>query len=293
MAALETPPLTGKETQELMETFAAMAPLLKQSPSRKNDERDSKKAKTRHKQPDEEAGANLPQVMQQMAKLLLKMDADLNLMRKQDSFVFYMQMEEESVIHLLSSKAHAWHQEMTSQTGQMRTQQWKPLRVTLMQTLAATLQKRLHQLFSCQPTDALFQKALQHQLITAQGEFFFQRWDVASQKLVQTDQAPIAMDRMKRYVDQLVEILEDPTNVVKFHSLKATGDQRITPWILQISLRCDELQTLLEQLTGCKVWNLLGATLKAHTLPQSSQAEQLKVLLGKGKSSGKGKQSRR
>ena len=196
------------------------------------------------------------------------------------------------MIHVLSAKAHAWHQDMAAQDGHMKTQQWKPLRVTLMQTLAETLQHRLQKLYNCKSTDPLFQTALQHNLVTAQGEFFFQKWDAAAQKLVQTDQPPVAMDRMKRYVDQLVEILAEPAHVLKFHALKANGDQRITPWILQISLRCDELQTLLEQMTGNKIWNLLGATLKAHTLPQSSQAEQLKKLLGKGKSSGKGKTKR-
>ena len=262
-------------------------------PEAKNEERDSKKAKTRHQPLAEDQDINLPQVVLQMARLVIKMDADQSLLRKQDSFVFYMQMEEESVIHVLSAKAHVWHQEMAAQDGQMKTQQWKPLRVTLMQTLAETLQHRLLKLYNCKSSDPLFQTALQHNLVNAQGEFYFQKWDAAAQKLVQTDQPPVAMDRMKRFVDQLVEILAEPANVVKFHALKANGDQRITPWILQISLRCDELQTLLEQLTGSKIWNLLGATLKAHSLPQSSQAEKLKTLLGKGKSSGKGKHHKR
>ena len=79
------------------------------------------------------------------------------------------------------------------------------------------------------------------------------------------------MERMKRYVDQLVENTMDPANTIKFHSLKPS-DQQMTPWLLQISLRCDELQTLLEVLVGCKVWCLLGASLKGHTLYQSHQA---------------------
>ena len=70
------------------------------------------------------------------------------------------------------------------------------------------------------------------------------------------------------------------------------GDHQMTPWLLQISLRCDELQTLLETLAGCKVWNLLGASLKMHTMHHSHQAQQLQNLLGKGKSAGKGKAKR-
>ena len=291
---MDPPTLTGRETQELLETFAGMAPLLaKETQRQKGEERDSKKAKTQHKQPDTPNGLDLPKVVMQMARLMIKMDADQNLLRRQDSFVFYMQMEEEAVIHILSSKAKAWHMEMAKQEGQMKTQEWKPLRVTLMQTLAETLQLRLQKLYACKQTDALFQTALQHNLVNSSGEFFFQKWDVTSQALVQTSQPPVGMDRMKRYVDQLVENLQDPSNVVKFHALKASGDQRVTPWILQVSLRCDELQMVLEQLMGCKVWNLLGATLKAHSIPHSSQAEQLKAMLGKGKSAGKGKHQKR
>ena len=227
-----------------------------------------------------------------MARLLLRLDVDQNLMRRQDSFVFYMQMEQESVIHVLSAKAKTWHAEVTQQTGQMKTQDWRPLRATLMHTLALTLQHRLMKLYQSQPSDPLFQTALQHRLLNDKGEFFFHRWDTASQSLTQTDQTPVPMERMKRYVDQLVENTMDPANTIKFHSLKPS-DQQMTPWLLQISLRCDELQTLLEALVGCKVWCLLGASLKGHTLYQSHQAQQLKTMLGKGKgkskSNGKGK----
>jgi hypothetical protein len=289
MDSTDSVPMTARETQELLATFGAMAPLLtKHSQRPKEDERDTKKVKTQHRPQVEELKADLPQVVMHMAKLLIRPDAAQNLLRKQDSFVFYMQMEPESVIHTLSSRAKSWHHEM-SQESQMKTQEWKPLRVTLMQTLAVTMQQRFQKLYDCKPTDQLYQTAMQHKLLNAQGEFFFQRWDSASQQLTQTDQPPVAMERMRRYMDQLVENTMDPNNVLKFHSLKASGEQAVTPWILQISLRCDELQVLLETLSGNKVWNLLGAALKPHTLSQSTQAQQLKTMLGKGKSAGKGK----
>ena len=293
MDAPEGATLTGQEAQELLDAFGAMAPLLKKSSLATNDGgRDHKKAKTQHKPKETDQHVDLHQVVQQMARLLLRLDVDQNLMRRQDSFVFYMQMEQESVIHVLSAKAKTWHAEVTQQTGQMKTQDWRPLRATLMHTLALTLQHRLMKLYQSQPSDPLFQTALQHRLLNDKGEFFFHRWDTASQSLTQTDQTPVPMERMKRYVDQLVENTMDPANTIKFHSLKPS-DQKMTPWLLQISLRCDELQTLLEALVGCKVWCLLGASLKGHTLYQSHQAQQLKTMLGKGKgkskSNGKGK----
>ena len=289
MDTTEAAPLLGREAQELLTTFGAMAPLLTQQLQRpKEEERDTKKVKTQHRPQVDEMKTDLPQVVLHMAKLLLRLDAEQNLLRKQDSFVFYMQMEQDSVIHTLSAKAKSWHHEM-SQDNLMKTQEWKPLRVVLIQTLAVTMQQRLQKLYDCQPQDQLYQTALQHKLLNAKGEFYYQRWDPAKQQLTQTDQPPVAMGRMKRYIDQLVENTQDPSNVLKFHSLKAVGTQAVMPWILQISLRCDELQSLLETLSGNKIWNLLGAALKPHTLSQSSQAQQLKNMLGKGKGTGKGK----
>ena len=293
MDGSDSVPLNGRETQELLETFGALAPLLrKANKDPKEDGRDPKKAKTQHKCQETAQALDLPQVVLQMAKLLIRLDVDNNMMRKQDSFVFYMQMEQESVVHALTAKAKSWHHEMAQQEGTMKTQEWRPLRATLMQTLALTLQQRLKRLYECTATDPLFQTAAHHNVLNTKGEFFFQRWDATSKTLTQTDQAPIAMERMKRYADQFVENTMEAANILKFHSLRTSGDQQMTPWLLQISLRCDELQTLLETLAGCKVWNLLGASLKMHTMHQSHQAQQLQNLLGKGKSAGKGKAKR-
>ena len=289
MDSLDTLSMPGKETQELMATFSAMAPLLVQhNQKQKEDERGHKKAKTQHRPQQEEPAQALPQVVMQMAKLLIRLDADQNLLRKQDSFVFYMQMEPESVIHVLTARAKAWHHEMSQETP-MKTQEWKPLRVTLMHHLAKTLQQRLQKLYAVPADGCPVSEGHEHNLLNAKGEFFFQRWDPTSRQLTQTDQAPIPMDRMRRYMDQLVETTQEAGNILKFHSLKASGEQAVTPWLLQISLRCDDLQVLLETLLGNKVWNLLGAALKPHTSVKAPQAEQLKVMLGKGKSAGKGK----
>ena len=81
--------------------------------------------------------------------------------------------------------------------------------------------------------------------------------------------------------------------MVKFHGLR--GQQEVTPWILQVSMRDSEAWHLLNDLTQNKVWTLLGTVFKSHTLTQSKQAAALQALLGKGKnrpqgqSKGKGK----
>ena len=58
---------------------------------------------------------------------------------------------------------------MTQQAGAMKIQEWRPLRATLMHTMALTLQNRLMKLYQCQPQDPLFQTALQHHVLNEKG----------------------------------------------------------------------------------------------------------------------------
>ena len=78
---------------------------------------------------------------------------------------------------------------------------------------------------------------------------------------------------------------------MKFQSLKPADTAPVIPWLIQVSMRQDDLQCVLQVLQGNTVWNLLGLQLKPHTLPLSKQAVALKTLLGKGtvKGSNKGK----
>ena len=94
---------------------------------------------------------------------------------------------------------------------------------------------------------------------------------------------------MIAYVKQMDELFQDKDAIQKFHSLRAPNGSMITPWVMQVSLRMDDLWTLLKTLSGCKIWNILGASVKPHTLNHSPQGLKLQQMMGKGKSSGKGK----
>jgi len=160
-----------------------------------------------------------------------------------------------------------------------------PLWAVLMQTMAQTLQTRLVKFSQCQQTDPVFQVALRHGLVHQNGAFPFHRWDVQQNKLLETDQPAISMDRMLKYIAQLVEVVQEVEATVKFHSLKS-HETTAVPWLLQISIRNDEFSTLLNTLMNNKVWNLIGVSMKPHSLHQSSQAAQLQELMCKGHAKG-------
>ena len=127
--------------------------------------------------------------------------------------------------------------------------------------------------------------------------FPFQRWNNHAKQLQPTSQAPIPLQRMAKYMDQLMEICQDSSNIIKLHALQTSSDPQkvpIVPWMLQVSMRQDDLQIVLLQLQGNTLWTLAGMAVKQHALTQSRQASELQELMGKGqgKSRTKGKGSR-
>lgn len=99
----------------------------------------------------------------------------------------------------------------------------------------------------------------------------------------------ISLHRMIKYGKQLQDILKDPSNTIRFHSLKPMAEEAVIPWMWQISMRADDLQVLLTTLQGSTAWGLLGMSLKPHSQGQSRPAQHLQELMGKGVGKTKGR----
>ena len=214
-------------------------------------------------------------------------------LRRQDCFIFYLQTQKEAILPTLLATAKDWHNNLTNRTEEARkTSTYLPLRVALAQTLANNLSNRIQKLAQCKPEDPLWKVAVKQGLLNDQGHWPFRRWNSQSQSLINTTQPPIPMDRMLRYVEQFKELVPVQGAIIKFHSLRPQGTGTTIPWLFQTGIRQDELQTLMEVLTGNTVWGLLGVSVKPHGLMLSPPAQQIQALLGKGtKGKGKGKTS--
>ena len=234
-----------------------------------------------------------------MGQMILRLDADQQMMRKQDSFVFFLQPAEPALLPQLMLRAKEWHQHMQQQHLPVEAQtDYVPLRIRLFQDLAMMLEDRVLKLSKADQKEQLWTAAREHGIVMEDGSFPFQRWNPQQKQLKQTKQDHVTMARMIKYTTQLKEISRDHTAILKFHSLKQMDGQQTVPWILQTGIRHDEIQSLMEVLQGCTVWGLIGATMKPHTQSQSKQCLQLQQMLGKGKgknhstkgkSNGKGK----
>ena len=81
----------------------------------------------------------------------------------------------------------------------------------------------------------------------------------------------------------------DPSLILRFSALRATGESQVTPWRLQLNPRADIPHALFSQMCGNMVWTLLGTNLKMHTLHQSNLASSLQEQIGKRPAKGRGK----
>ena len=276
--------MNGDQDLQMIQAFREMGPLLDQYIRPKDEERDPKKQKKQHTA--HAPGAQAEKLLRLMGTMLIRLDADQQLLRRQDSWVFYMQTEPSALLPILVAQAQKWHAEVKEKKAQPeQMDHMMPLRQCLLRHTAALLKDRLTKLAQVtdQEKDPLWLTSVKHELILPDGSFPFQRWRPQQQALVQTKQAAIPLKRMLSYAAQLYDLTEDSQTVVKFHALTKVDTTPTVPWLLQISMREDSLQCLLSTLQGSKVWGLLGASLKPHTLPQSKQGMQLQEMLGKGK----------
>jgi len=269
------------EDSEMLETFKLMGPLLKMDCyERPEDDRGHKKAKKANStKAEHNADAS---ILQAMGQLLLKLDAEQQAWKRQDSWICFMQTEPQAILPSLIQTAATWKQKLQVKQEPMQDLPVTPLRCVLTQHLAEILQQRLQRLAANNDKDPLKGAALEHGMLTPEGGFPFQRWSAPQQALRSTTQTPIPIQRMVRYADQLREILKDPQVTVKFHSLRPLSAEKVVPWMWQISMRADDLQVLLSTLQGSTVWGLLGMSVKPHTLHQSKQGMHLQSLMGKG-----------
>lgn len=288
-AHMELEPQLTQEDSEMLEAFKHLGPLLMSRYERPDDAREQKKMKKEQGQPENKGGDAL-KLLQAMGALLIRVDAEQQVLKRQDCWICFMQTEPQALLPSLIQKATEWHQQR--KTGNMTPdEQLLPLRCHLTQHLADFLMHRLLKLSQCKENDPLRTTAIAHGALTQEGSFPYQRWHQATQQLKTTSQEPITMARMLKYGEQLQAIMKDQSAIAKFHSLKPQAAETVIPWLMQVSMRHDELQTLLTILHGNTVWSLVGMSVKPHSQSHSRPAQHLMELLGKGqgKSRSKGK----
>lgn len=279
------------ENDQIMKTFAALAPLLEGQVQLSPDPRLPKRRKDGPKSAEQDGTKMLQQQVQMqtalktMALMLLRHERHWNELQRSDCFVLYFQQDPTGALPGLLSEAKKW-QEARQQSPSMLT---APLRQHLVQWLLKDLMNRLNQVATSAPDSDLHQTCLKRKILLEDHSWPYLRWDPSQKMLVVDKKKSIQMPKMLEHVTELMEDFTDPNLVIRFHSLASNQDQKILPWRLQLNLRMDRAYELLRELCHSSIWLLAGLSLKAHTPHQSALAKSLQTLLNPQKGKGKGR----
>ena len=199
----------------------------------------------------------------------------------------FLSSEPLGALHLLVQESKIWKQKMEASTPHMLS-----LRQHLTITLLKALRQRAEQIVQAKDTEELYLTSVQKGLILKDRSFPFHKWDHAEKKLVLDKKTPISAAKMGQHLEELLEMLQDPYLVIRFHSLKPhSQDLQSVPWRLQLNLRSDRPYELFLHLAHSSLWMLVGASMKPHSLGQSGLATAVQSLMN-GKGKGKGKRAK-
>jgi hypothetical protein len=283
--------------QELLESFRHLGPLL-QAASQYKREKDEEPHAKRPKQEDK-GDAEQPLTKQQvqnammsmmkiMATLVLQHEKSVQLLHRQDSFVFYAQVSPQGAIPLLTQLAVEWKDLYKKNPEGMKL---PTMRTFLLRGLIKEVHQRVQKMGKSKAGEDLWDKAIQTGVLQKDGAWTYHKWSHEEKCLIPAGRDPLPMTRVLRQLQHLEELLEDSTHVVRFQSLKALTT--VIPWYLLVSMRQDDCALSLGELQQLGMWSFMGLSLKAHNQTQSKQAQLLQQCLqqtsGTAKSKGKGK----
>ncbi|CAL1150106.1 unnamed protein product, partial [Cladocopium goreaui] len=290
----ETMPDLDPNDMELLASFRELGPLLQAASRYQRDleeEPHSKRPKQEVGHEEAKPVAVQPQVqgammgmMKVMARLLLQHERSIQLLHRQDSFVFYAQVSPQGAVPLLTQAAVEWKDLHQKNPGSLKV---PTLRTHLMKTLTKEIHRRVQQMSNSSKGTELWDRAVDRGVLLPDGSWPYQRWSHTDHRLIPAARPPLPMARLLKQLQHMEELLEDSTHVIRFQSLKA--QPTVIPWYLQICMRTDEIWLILTELQQLAMWSLLGLTLKAHQQGQCKQAQLLQQCLQQNPSNAKGK----
>lgn len=240
-------------------------------------------------QPDK---GQLVQTLSLLTKLTLKLDREMQTMKREDTFIFFFANKgKEGSLQTLVQATEAWATKHQENLKAETPTQVMPLRQHLMQVLFNNLLTRVEQLGNAvEGSDIL--TAAQHNLVLLQDKTCpYLEWSQTKKELIVSRRKPISLKRVHQLCTDILEALANTGMVVKFHALPSGTKQDVSPWRLQVSLRQDTPWQMLQELCNSGIWLLMGTSLECHSLTQSPLAHQLQQSLnpGKGMMKGRGK----
>lgn len=185
--------------------------------------------------------AALAQSVRLLTQLVLRHDHDLNLLKTQDSWMFFMGASEKGLLPLMMQISQEWKKKMDQQKLQFdRT--LMPLRVTLTKLVFTELLQRFTKVLQSGRSSELVKTLMAQEVLLIDHSWPYLRWDATQKKLtVNGHMKSLTMDNIKTILEGVLEHLRTPDSVVRFHALPIQENTKMTPWKFQVPLQNDEM----------------------------------------------------
>ena len=218
---------------------------------------------------------DLRNMVQVMAKIVLRQEDTINVLLQEFEFVLYLQPGEGSLLPTLIQCHRTWQNSDRSKT----------LRHTMALTMVETLKERLDILVQAQVTAEVFQDCVKYNLINANREMPYLRWDAGAQQLVPSKEKALPIGEVQNIIQNILKILQsEPEITLRFHSLtklqQEDASQKSIPFLWPVGHRTQgELWNLLRTVSFHSIWQLVRLTLRPQTQQRSTLTKQLAKMM--------------
>ena len=236
----------------------------------------SLRRKRQHSREEETSETSYGQIQKQLnllTALTLRHEGHLQGLAQQDQFIIFLQASQKGVLGHLIQRTQKWRKEVETQNAS------SSLKNVLWQQLVQLLSERFGQLAQATGNSELWKEAIASSMLTSAGAWPYLMWCPKDRRLKMTDRTPIPMVKMQSQIEELVEISTQQDQIIRFKSLKATGENmeasQVCPWLIQVSMRHQRLWELLQLLSGSALWLLIQARLRPHQMRENPLASAL------------------
>lgn len=210
-----------------------------------------------------------------VARMVIRHESTLQALIQEFEFLVYMDTGEGSVIPTMLATTRDWHQGTKDQT----------LRHTLSLTFIETLTSRLEKLCKAQVTDAVYTDCLKYNLVDADRNMPYLRWDPTAKKLTPSKEKSLPIGEVQNILGNVVTILRsEPQITLRFHALsnlqKVSENSRSIPFLWMVGHRTQgELWNLLHKISYHSIWQLVRSTLRPQNQQKTGLMKQIQETL--------------
>ena len=210
------------------------------------------------------------EMMQLMAKMILRQEDALNAMLTEHQFLLHINVGKGSIVPDMLQLTQTWKAGKCTSTA--------PLRHQLAVCMMTLLKDRLTSLNGSLTKDDVVKECWQHNILNQKLEMPFLRWNPQKQVLEPSNDRCLAVPETLKQVENILQLMQDETVTVRFHSLRRMSETptNATPWIWTVSSRTNpELWHQIKNLTFHACWLLIQCRIKSHGMQRSPLAQQL------------------